>query len=121
MILLSEDRQGSKSRCAITSYKHALFFRYPQCGNRPLYNGILSVKKTCERELDLKNYIGDGVSIIGFFSWMLVPLLPLFECLVKLKLCVHFMILPPIMTLVSVIVLRPVKAALVAHHYKRQF
>ncbi|MBB44178.1 MAG: hypothetical protein CMM44_10500 [Rhodospirillaceae bacterium] len=52
---------------------------------------------------------------------MLVPLVPLFECLVKLKLCVHFMILPPIMTLVSVIVLRPVKAALVAHHYKRQF
>jgi len=72
MILLSEDRQGSKSRCAIKSYKHALFFRYPQCGNRPLYNGILSVKKTCESELDLKNYIGDGVSIIGFFSWIFV-------------------------------------------------
>jgi len=117
----------NRSECEFpgASFKSVLWCRCPRCGEGSLYDGLLAVKAICEHcELDLEKYnIGDGASTIVIFilGLLVVPLVLLFETLAEPKVWMHFLVWPPVIILLGIFLLRPVKAALVANHYKGQF
>jgi uncharacterized protein (DUF983 family) len=95
--------------------------RCPRCGRGRLYNGYLTVAERCsECGLDLKKAdSGDGpaVFLIFILGAVVVPLALLFEASVEPPYWVHVVIWPPVILGGTLILIRPMKATLIALQY----
>ena len=96
--------------------------RCPACGKGRLYDGILSVAPKCEScGLDLSAHdSGDGpaVCVIFIVGFVVVALAYIVEMMFAPPLWVHAVIWIPVITGLSILLLRPAKAILVALHSK---
>ncbi len=96
--------------------------RCPACGRGKLYDGLLAVAERCsECGLDLRPHdSGDGpaVFVIFILGAMVIPFVFAFERLVEPPTWAHMVIWPPIVIGLAIALLRPMKATLVALHYK---
>ena len=94
----------------------------PRCGKGRLFNGLLEVRDTCAHcELDLTPHdTGDGgavfvIMVLGAVSvilalWMEAALAP--------PIWVHLLVWVPVISIMSIVLLRPFKGILVGLHYK---
>ncbi len=96
--------------------------RCPRCGHGKLYDGLLAVAERCtECGLDLSGHdSGDGpaVFVIFILGAIIIPFVFAFERLVEPPMWAHMIIWPPIVIGLAIALLRPMKATLVALHYK---
>ena len=96
--------------------------RCPRCGHGKLYDGLLAVAERCsECGLDLGPHdSGDGpaVFVIFILGAIIIPFVFAFERLVEPPMWAHMMVWPPIVIGLAIALLRPMKATLVALHYK---
>ncbi|HWK46364.1 MAG TPA: DUF983 domain-containing protein [Stellaceae bacterium] len=100
----------------------ALRCRCPRCGKGPLYSGLLDVRPSCSVcGLDLSaNDAGDGASafvililgaiVIGLAFWVEVTFSP--------PLWLHIVLWGPTILVGSIVLLRWVKAGLIAQQYR---
>ncbi len=94
----------------------------PRCGKGRLFNGLLEVRDTCAHcGLDLTPHdTGDGgavfvIMVLGAVSvilalWMEAALAP--------PIWVHLLVWVPVISIMSIVFLRPFKGILVGLHYK---
>jgi uncharacterized protein (DUF983 family) len=94
----------------------------PRCGRGKLYQGLLTVRDTCDEcGLDLSRLnTDDGAAffIIVVYSAIIIPLALWVEFAFKPPLWVHLMIWIPVILGGAIALMRPLKAWLVAQHYK---
>lgn len=96
--------------------------RCPRCGEGRLYKGLLTVASTCTVcGLDLSRHdSGDGPAVfaIFFLGFLVVPLALALESLAAPPIWVHMIVWPPVILGLAVAILRPMKATLVAYHFR---
>ena len=96
--------------------------RCPACGRGKLYDGLLTVAERCGAcGLDLGPHdSGDGpaVFVIFILGAIIIPFVFAFERLVEPPTWAHMVLWPPIVIGLAIALLRPMKATLVALHYK---
>ena len=96
--------------------------RCPRCGRGKLYSGVLTVADRCAVcGLDLSPHdSGDGpaVFVIFILGAVVVPLALLLEVTAAPPMWLHMVIWPPVIVALALVLLRPMKATLVAYHYK---
>ena len=96
--------------------------RCPRCGRGRLFRGLLTVAETCgECALDLRPHdSGDGpaVFVIFILGALVVPLAFWFEVAAGPPIWMHLIVWPPVIGGLSILLLRPMKAVLVALHFK---
>ena len=94
----------------------------PRCGKGSLYNGLLTVSDTCSVcGLDLSPHdTGDGASVFVIFllGGLVVPLALKFEAAFGPPMWAHLILWPPVIIALAIAFLRPVKATLIAFHFK---
>ena len=102
----------------------ALFCRCPRCGEGKLYDGVLTVAPTCTRcGLDLRAQdAGDGpaVFVVLILGGLTVGLAIIVEILFSPPLWVHAVLWPPLVIGGAILLLRPLKAALIALQYRHR-
>lgn len=102
----------------------ALGCRCPRCGEGPLYDGVLGVAPTCSRcGLDLRaEDAGDGpaVFVILILGALVVLLAILVEILFAPPLWVHVVLWTPLVLGGSILLLRWLKAGLIALQYRHR-
>jgi uncharacterized protein (DUF983 family) len=102
----------------------ALGCRCPRCGEGPLYDGLLSVAPSCSRcGLDLRaEDAGDGpaVFVILILGAVVVGLAILVEILFAPPLWVHIVLWTPLVLGGSILLLRTLKAGLIALQYRHR-
>lgn len=100
----------------------ALFCRCPRCGEGPVFIGLLTVRQQCPVcRLDLSAQDpGDGpaVFVILFLGLIVVALAAFVEFTFSPPLWVHIVLWTPVTLVGSIAMLRPLKAALIALHYR---
>tara|TARA_Y100001936_G_scaffold67960_1_gene66963 strand:+ start:21361 stop:21609 length:249 start_codon:yes stop_codon:yes gene_type:complete len=72
-------------------------------------------------ELDLSPHdTGDGASVFVIFilGTLVVPMAYWFETVFSPPIWAHLLVWPPIIILLAIALLRPVKATLIAYHFK---
>ena len=96
--------------------------RCPRCGQGRLYAGLLTVREKCEVcALDLRAQdSGDGpaVFVILILGFLVVGLAILVEAVYEPPYWVHVAIWPPAILILSLLMLRPLKALLIALQYR---
>lgn len=99
-----------------------LMCRCPRCGRGPLYQGLLAIAPTCAVcGLDLAAHdSGDGpaafaILLLGF---VVVGLALIVEVRFEPPLWVHALLWTPLILVGAIAILRPLKATMVALHYK---
>ncbi len=96
--------------------------RCPRCGRGRLYDGLLRVADRCDVcDLDLSPHdSGDGpaVFVILLLGALVMPFVFMLESMIRPPIWVHALIWPPVVVVLSIAMLRPAKAILVAVHYK---
>ena len=96
--------------------------RCPRCGKGKLFQGILTVTNRCAYcNLNLSPHdTGDGASVFVIFilGALIVPLAFWFEVAFAPPIWLHLMIWPPVILVLGIAFLRPVKATLIAIHFK---
>ena len=102
----------------------ALRCRCPRCGIGPLFRGLLEIRETCPHcHLDLRQSdSGDGATalvimalgavLIGLVFWVEFRFLP--------PLWLHAILWPVVAVPLAILMIRPVKAALVALQYRHR-
>ncbi len=107
---------------AIPPMRAGLRCRCPRCGQGRLFKGLLTVAGTCAVcELDLTSHdAGDGpaVFVIFLLGFIVVPLALGFEAALAPPIWLHLVIWPPVIIALAIAMLRPMKAVLVAFHFK---
>ncbi len=102
----------------------ALLCRCPRCGEGKLYDGLLSVAPVCARcGLDLSAHdAGDGpaVFVVLILGALTVGLAILVEVLFAPPLWVHVLLWTPTVIGGSILLLRPLKAGLIALQYRHR-
>jgi len=108
----------------VSPYAAGLACRCPRCGQGPLYDGYLTVRESCPVcRLDLQAQdSGDGaaffimlaVGALAMVLWFVV------ESAVELSPLLHLLYLIPLVLGLSVVLLRPVKAVLIALQYRHR-
>lgn len=100
----------------------ALGCRCPRCGEGPLYRGLLAVRPRCERcGLDLAEHdAGDGaaVFVILLLGALVVLLAVIVDNLFAPPFWVHAVIWTPFTFVAAVLMLRPIKAGLIAQEFR---
>jgi uncharacterized protein (DUF983 family) len=100
----------------------ALRCRCPHCGEGPLFSGLLTVRPACP--VCGLNFAGqdaaDGpaVFVILFLGLIVVALAAWVEVTFSPQLWVHIMLWTPLIIGGAIAMLRPLKAGLVALHYR---
>ncbi len=98
--------------------------RCPRCGRGPLYSGYLTVRERCETcGLDLRKAdSGDGpaVFLIFILGALVVPLALWTEARFEPPMWVHLAIWPAAILAVSLGLLRPMKALLIALQFRHR-
>jgi uncharacterized protein (DUF983 family) len=106
----------------VSPLRAALACRCPRCGEGRLFSGLLSVRKTCEAcGLDLSAQdAGDGpaVFVILFLGLIVVGLAALVEIKFSPPIWVHLVLWTPLILVGAVVMLRPIKAGLIALQYR---
>ena len=96
--------------------------RCPRCGRGPLFKGVLAVADRCSTcDLDLSPHdAGDGpaVFVIFILGFLIVPLALWLEAAVAPAIWVHLIVWPPVVIVLAVLLLRPMKATLIAYHFR---
>jgi uncharacterized protein (DUF983 family) len=96
--------------------------RCPRCGQGRLFDGLLKVREVCETcGLNLSAHdSGDGpaVFVILILGALVVPLAFAFETMAAPPIWAHLIVWPPVILGLAIAMLRPMKATLVAYHYK---
>lgn len=94
----------------------------PQCGRGKLFNGLLETRKACDAcGLDftrLDSQDGAAFFIIVFYSAVVIPLAVWFEFAVEPPVWVHVAIWVPVVIGGSIMLLRPLKAWMLAQQFK---
>ena len=113
---------GERGYRPVSPLRAGLGCRCPRCGRGALYRGLLTVVGQCsECGLDFGPHdSGDGpaVFVIFILGAITVPLVFAFESLAQPPIWAHMVIWPPVVIGLSVVMLRPFKAILVAFHFK---
>jgi uncharacterized protein (DUF983 family) len=108
----------------ISPLRAAFACRCPRCGEGRLFTGLLSVRNKCERcGLDLSAQdAGDGpaVFVILFLGLMIVGLAALVEINFSPPIWVHLVLWTPLILVGAVVMLRPIKAGLIALQYRHR-
>jgi uncharacterized protein (DUF983 family) len=106
----------------VPPFSAGLRCRCPRCGQGRLFKGLLSVRSECEVcGLDLSPHeSGDGpaVFVILLLGALVVPLAFWFETAFRPPMWGHLVVWPPVILVASILLLRPMKATIVAFHYK---
>ena len=106
----------------IPPFRAGLKCRCPRCGRGKLYDGLLAVAETCgECGLDLGPHdTGDGpaVFVIFILGAIIVPLALGLEAWLAPPSWVHLVVWMPVILVAAILMLRPMKAIMVALHYK---
>jgi uncharacterized protein (DUF983 family) len=109
---------------AVSVLAAALLCRCPRCGRGRLYDGLLTVAPRCAHcGLDLAAQdAGDGpaVFVILILGALVVGLAILVEVLFEPPLWVHVALWTPFTLAASILLLRPLKAALIALQYRHR-
>ena len=99
-----------------------LLCRCPRCGRGGLYQGLLAVAPTCTVcGLDLAAHdSGDGPAAFAilFLGLIVVGLALIVEVRFEPPLWVHAALWTPLILVGAIAILRPLKATMVALHYK---
>lgn len=107
---------------APSPFSAGLRCRCPACGKGKLYDGLLTVAPRCNScGLDLGAHdSGDGPAVFVIFivGFVVVALAYVVEMMFEPPLWAHAAIWIPVITGLSILLLRPAKAILVALHYK---
>ena len=94
----------------------------PRCGRGRLYQGLLTVRDTCDEcGLDLSRLnTEDGAAffVIVVYSAIIIPLALWVEFSFKPPIWIHLAIWLQVIIGGSIVLMRPLKAWLVAQHYK---
>ena len=100
----------------------ALACRCPRCGEGRLFTGLLSVRPSCPAcGLDLSAQdAGDGpaVFVILFLGLIVVGLAAIVEIKFAPPLWLHLMLWTPLIVGGAIVMLRPLKAGVIALQYK---
>lgn len=108
----------------VSILRAALLCRCPQCGRGALFSGLLAVRERCPVcGLDLRqNDTGDGPAVavmlllgaivVGLAFWVDVRFTP--------PLWLHAIIWPVVTLPLAILMMRPLKAALVALQYRHR-
>jgi uncharacterized protein (DUF983 family) len=112
----------SGGRSAISPLAAALRGRCPRCGKGRLFNGVLTVTRSCAVcGLDLAaEDAGDGpaVFVVLVLGAIVVTGAVLVEIVASPPLWVHALLWPPVILGGSLLLLRPLKAGLIALQYR---
>lgn len=96
--------------------------RCPRCGQGKLFKGLLTVNDTCAVcGLNLTPHdSGDGPAVFVIFALgiIVVPLALGFESVFQPPIWLHMVIWPPVIIGLAIAMLRPMKAVLVAYHFR---
>ena len=96
--------------------------RCPRCGRGALFRGLLTVNPRCPAcGLDLAPHdAGDGpaVFVILILGALVVPLALLLESALAPPTWLHLVVWPPVIVGLAILLLRPMKATLVAYHFR---
>ena len=102
----------------------ALLCRCPRCGEGRLYDGLLAVAPSCARcGLDLRAQdAGDGpaVFVMLILGALTVGLAILVEIAFAPPIWVHLLLWTPVVVGGSILLLRPLKAGLIALQYRHR-
>jgi uncharacterized protein (DUF983 family) len=102
----------------------ALKCRCPRCGQGKLYDGLLAVAPRCQAcDLDLAAQdAGDGpaVFVVLILGAVVVGLAILVELLFSPPLWVHVVLWTPVILGGAILMLRPLKAGLIALQYRHR-
>lgn len=94
----------------------------PRCGRGRLYQGLLSVRDTCDEcGLDFSQLNTDDSAaffIIVIYSAVIIPAALWVEFSFEPPIWVHILIWIPVILAGTIAMMRPFKAWLVAQHYK---
>ena len=118
-----EDPSGrSDDFSTVSPWRAALGCRCPRCGRGRLFAGLLSVRQACEVcGLDLSAQdAGDGpaVFVIFFLGLIVVGLAALVEIRYSPPIWVHLLLWTPMILGGAIVMLRPLKAGLIALQYR---
>jgi uncharacterized protein (DUF983 family) len=98
--------------------------RCPRCGEGKLYDGLLTVTPRCPQcGLDLgAQDAGDGpaVFVVFILGAAVVALAILVEVLFAPPMWVHIVVWTPVILVGAILMLRPLKAALIALQYRHR-
>lgn len=98
--------------------------RCPRCGRGPLFDGLLTVAAGCrDCGLDLRGHdSADGPAsfAILLLGVVLIPLVFGLERLAAPPIWVHLAVWPPVVLALAIVVLRPLKATLIALQYRHR-
>ena len=107
---------------AISPIRAALGCRCPRCGQGRLFTGLLNVRGACEVcGLDLSAQdAGDGpaVFVILFLGLIVVGLAALVEIKFSPPIWIHLVLWTPFIIVGAIVMLRPLKAGLIALQYR---
>ena len=107
---------------AVSPFGAALGCRCPRCGGGRLFRGFLEVAERCAAcGLDLRAQdSGDGpaVFVVFILGFVVVGLAILVEFVFTPPYWVHVVLWPPVVVGLSLLMLRPLKAALIASQFK---
>jgi len=107
---------------ATSPFKAALGCRCPRCGDGRLFSGFLEVAERCTAcGLDLRAQdSGDGpaVFVVFILGFVIVGLAIFVEVVFAPPYWVHVVLWPPVVIGLSLLLLRPLKAALIASQFK---
>ncbi len=108
----------------VSPFKAGLGCRCPRCGEGRLFSGFLDVAERCEAcGLDLRAQdSGDGPAVFITFilGFVIVGLAIFVEVVFRPPYWVHVVLWPPVVIGLSLALLRPLKAALIALQYKHK-
>jgi uncharacterized protein (DUF983 family) len=107
---------------AISLTRAALACRCPRCGEGALFTGLLTVRPSCPAcGLDLSAQdAGDGpaVFVIFFLGLIVVGLAAIVEIKFSPPLWVHIVLWTPLIIGGAIVMLRPLKAGLIALQFR---
>lgn len=106
----------------LSPFATGLAGKCPRCGRGALFKGLLDVRPRCEVcDLDLSPHdTGDGatVFVILFLGAIVVGLAIWLETAFEPPIWVHLVVWIPVITVLSVALLRPFKGVLIAYHFR---
>jgi len=110
---------------AVTVLRAALYCVCPRCGQAPLYDGLLKVRPVCGGcGLDLAQVdVGDGLAtpVILVLSAFLCGMAIWFDTVFSPPWWVHLIVWPTIGLPLGLVLMRALKAALIALQYKHRW
>ena len=113
---------GEARDASVSVARAALACRCPRCGEGPLFTGLLTVRLACPAcGLDFSAQdAGDGpaVFVILFLGLIVVGLAALVEINFAPPIWVHALLWTPLIIGGAILMLRPLKAGLIALQYK---